>query len=492
MKCRHHPTCPGCPLLDLPYEEQLRRKRWRIKTAFERYPHLNLPVPAKVLAAPRTEGYRHRLKLPLHVLKDHVAMGLYNPQTGKVLNTPDCPVLEPGLRESLHPMLKWIQGKQGIHSVDLRRSAATGELQLVLACQDGHLPGGKRAAAQLLQAMPSLASLAVSTADPEGKRVKGDTPKVFAGKEHIEEAIGDTRYRLLPGAFFQVDPIQAQQIHSLIQGHTKGVKRVLDLYSGVGAYARMLARQGIEVVAVEEDPQAVHAARIAAPPGLKMILGRAEEVEIRGEFDAVILNPARRGADPRLLARLPALAPRLIYVSCGPETLARDLDTLAYHGLRAAQIAALDLFPNTEEVETVVQLEAGPKVHEWAIPGGKACGPWEDGMSGALGRPNSLMVLVIGRTQAEGRLPGGSYTRLRSLANHSLLRITLQGEVAPALATLAQQGHPLAGHDPKTNRFFAEKAWLNRPFLHVEQAGSATAPLHGDLETAIACLKTVS
>jgi hypothetical protein len=102
------------------------------------------------------------------------------------------------------------------------------------------------------------------------------------------------------------------------------------------------------------------------------------------------------------------------------------------------------------------------------------------------------MVLVIGRTQAEGRLPGGSYTRLRSLANHSLLRITLQGEVAPALATLAQQGHPLAGHDPKTNRFFAEKAWLNRPFLHVEQAGAATAPLHGDLETAIACLKTVS
>lgn len=489
MRCRHHPVCPGCPLLDVPYDGQLAAKRDRLDAALRRYPHLGLHAPP-VRPAVRTEAYRHRLKLPVHVGAAHVAVGLYDRRNpGRVLDTPDCPVLVEGLRATLGGVVAWLQGKRGVHSVDLRWSDATHEAQLVLACEGGSLPGGKRGLDALRAAVPAITSVAVSSADPERKRVMGRKPQVVAGSPHLVERIGSTTYRLLPGSFFQADPQNAVRLHERVRHAVGRAATVLDLYAGVGAYALALAPGRRRVLAVEEVPQAAEAARAVAPPNVEVVASRVEDLALAEPFDVAVLNPARRGSDPDTMARLAQLARRVVYVSCGPETLARDLDAAAAHGLRVVSLDAIDLFPQTAEVETVAVLERGEPVHDWPIPGGRATGPWLGRPSGALGRPDELVALVIGDPGREGRLPGATFVREAIVATHGLVRIRLQGPPGPALDALRRRGHPPAGEDPRTAGFFAEKAGLLRPFVHVARSGRATAPLHGDLSHALDALR---
>ena len=486
MDCRHHPTCPGCAYAGRPYDAQLIVKAARLKTAFAHYPHLGDPGP--VTGALFADGYRHRLKLPVRIERDHAAIGLYDRDGRRVLDTPDCPVLEPGLRAALAKVQAWMAGRRGIHSLDLRRSALTGELAAVIACDGGSLPGGVRGAKQLMADVPGLVSVSVSTADPEHKRVIGDAAQLVAGVEAIDEAIGETRYRLHAGAFFQVDPRNAVQIHERVKALVGDATRVLDLYAGVGAYARMLAPGREQVVAVEEISASVKSAREGAPANLQVIRAKVETLDLDDAFDVAILNPARRGSDPATLARVAKLAKRLVYVSCSPETLARDLDILAAHGMRVRSTQGVDLFPQTPEVEVVVGLERGEPLESWRVPGGKATSPWNKPWSGALGRPTEVVALVLGDPGEHGKLPTGRFRRIGIVATHALVRIELEGAVVPALAALARDGHRVCGRDPKTARFFAEKAGLVRPFVHVHKAGGAVAPLHGDLVVALQAL----
>ena len=492
MDCRHHPACPGCPLLPLPYPEQLAHKQARIAAAFARYPHL--PAAPEVRAARHTDAYRHRLKLPLDVRKDGVRIGLYDRTGTAVLDTPDCPVLADGLREALPPLLSALAGLRGLHSLDLRVTAAKGELQAVIAADEAQLPGGL--GATLRKAVPALKSVAVSRADPDHKKVMGSRPRVIAGEASIDEQVGNTRLKLHPGAFFQVDPRTAADLHARVAALVGDARRVLDLYAGVGAYALMLAPGREKVVMIEEVPAACAAARAVAPHNVQIIEGKVEEQDLGklGPFDCVVLNPARKGSDPAALAAIARLAPRAVYVSCGPETLARDLDCLAAHGMRVAAVEAIDLFPQTPEVEAIVLLERGPSLRRISVQGGNLTGPWTDdgpgaGISGALGRAQRAVVLVIGDPGEAGHTEGARWRRLGLVAGHALLRIELiDGRLIPALASLARLGHPVAGRHAPTARFFAEKAGLVRPFVHVERANDLRAPLHGDLVAALDAL----
>lgn len=486
VACAQHPTCPGCSLFDLGYAQQLERKRERLAWAFAHFEHLP-QVPA-VLPAEHELAYRHRVKLPIHVGPKRVSIGLYD-EAHRVLDTPDCPVLVEPLRAALIPLRKWLAGRQGIHSVDLRLSALTGELQLILACQGADLHGGARAARELARSVPNLKTVAVSRADPTGRRVMGSAPKVILGPASLDEGIGDTRYRLLPGAFFQVDPRQAVKLHGVVRDFVGDARTVLDLYAGVGAYALALAKGRDRVVAIEEVRQAAEAARQVAPPNVTVVTSKVEDADLGGPFDVAILNPARRGADPHTLERLGQLAERVVYVSCGPETLARDLDILATYGLRVSRVQPIDLFPQTPEVETVVLLERGPRLDRWPLDGGFGRSPWRGDPSGVEGQAEQVVALVLGDVGPKGSVKGGRFERLGLVAGHSLIRMQLTGRLGDALRSLAARRHAVVGWDRATAPFFAHKAGLVRPFVHVERAGRARAPLHGDLVLALRALR---
>lgn len=490
MHCKHHPTCPGCPLLDHSAAEQLTHKQRRLQRAFDAFAHLNLGDVPAVQAALHTEGYRHRLKLPVHIGQNRPAIGLIDPTSGRTLHTPDCPVLAPALREALPELMAVLHRQRAVHSVDLRVSHASGALQLVLAVRNGQLPNADALIAQLQDRIPTLTSISLSTADPKRRRVMGRSPQLHAGTATITERIGETELHIFPGAFFQPDPRSATQLHDLVREAVGDAQNILDLYAGVGAYARMLAPGRGRIVAVEEIPAAAAAAQQQAPDNVRVIGDRVENQDLTalGAFDATIVNPARRGSRPEVLAQIAQTSPRLVYVSCSPETLARDLDILAHHGMRAQAIQPLDLFPQTAEVETVVTLCPAPPLQRWSVDGGHAVGPWGERPSGAVGRPRRLLALLIGDTGEHGSVRDARYRRIGRVAGHSLVRIDLKGAAIPVLAALAKSGHPVAGRHRPTNRFFSETAGLIRPFVHVERAGNAAAPLHGDLTLALRAL----
>jgi 23S rRNA (uracil1939-C5)-methyltransferase len=486
MHCHHHPTCPGCPLLDLPYEAQLERKRERLAHALAAFPHL--PAAPPVRAAVREEGYRHRLKLPVQITPEGARVGLYAPETGEVLDTPDCPVLEPRLREGLGVVRGWLGDHPEVHAIDMRVSDATGDLQLVLAADGGSLKGGRRGVERLRAVLPALKSVHVSTADPARKRVLGRRPALLSGEPHLTERIGSTEYRLHAGAFFQADPQNAAVLHEIVRGRVGAAATLLDLYAGVGAYGLALAEGRKRVILVEELPQAAEAARAVAPEHVDVVACRVEELDLDQPFEVVLLNPARRGSDPHVIARIAQIAKRVLYVSCGPETLARDLDVFAAHGLHVKHIDAIDLFPQTAEVETIVHLVRREPRLSWPVPGGRAGGPWTGKPSGAMGRPELALALVLHDPGPGGRVPGGRWERIGLAAGHALVRLYLDGPMGLALSALAKQGHPTAGRDARTAPFFADKAGLVRPFEHVLAAGSAFVPLHGDLVLALEAL----
>lgn len=485
MDCEHRPACPGCPLAETPYADQLLAKQARLGRALAPYGHL--PEAPAVVGSEWQEGYRHRLKLPVASAPSR-AIGLYDREGGRVLDTPNCLVLHPELRAALGAVRAWLADRTDVASVDLRRSHATGQLQLVLALPGGELPGGREALAGLVAALPGLTSVAISRADPSGKRVMGTRPRVIHGRPWLDERVGNTRYRIHPGAFFQADPRQAERLHAMVRAAVGEAATVLDLYAGVGAYALALAEGRKRVVAIEEVPDAARAAADMAPPNVEVRTGRAEKHLGEESFEVAILNPARRGADPGLLARLATAAERLVYVSCGPETLARDLDLLSAHGMRVRAIEAIDLFPQTGEVETVVTLERGRARTEWSVPGGRARTPWLGEASGVVGHPDRVLALVLGETPVSGLAAGSRFKRIGMVAGHSLVRVELAGPLAAALALFSRNGSPVAGADPATARFFSERAGLVRPFVHVERVDGATAPLHGDLVNALRAL----
>ena len=490
MRCDPESGCPGCPLISKLPEDQLSLKRARLQQALDAYPHLGLPDVPPVTAAPRQEDYRHRLKLPVHIGQNRVTMGLVDPVSGRIRHMPDCRVLAPALSEAIPALLATIHRRREVYSVDLRVSHATGQLQLVLAVKGGRLKDEADFAARLQSVIPNLTSIALSKADLRRRRVMGRSPRLIAGQAWIDESIGETALHIFPGAFFQVDPLSAVTLHAYVRDAVGDADTVLDAYAGVGAYARMLAPGRSRVVAIEEVPAAVDAARAGAPENLSVVLGRVEDQDLAelGPFDAAILNPARRGSTPAVLAMLAHAAQRLVYVSCGPETLARDLDILAYHGMHVRKIRALDLFPQTREVEAVVTLERGPPLRRWPVDGGTAQSPWGIAPSGSAGRAVRILALVIGDTGDHGNLQRGRFRRLGTVSGHSLLRIDLRGPAVPALAELARSGHPLAGRHGSTNDFFAQRAGLIRPFLHVERDQGAATPLHGDLVSALRAL----
>ncbi len=486
MQCTYRPTCPGCPLAEVPYDEQLVRKKARLQDALSVFPHLRLPPVADVVPATRTEGYRHRLKLPVDVQGRDVHIGLYDQQTGDVLDTPDCPVLADPLNEALHALKAWLRGRHEVHSVDLRLSDDTQKMQLVLACRRGQLQGGKQALAELRKAVPALSSIAVSHADPERKRVMGRRPKIIVGEPWITEKIGSTGYRLFPGAFFQADPDNARQLHDLVKGYVGEADTLMDLYAGVGSYGLMLAPQVRKVIAVEEVPQAAEAARAMAPDHVQVITSKVEDLTFEDAVDVAILNPARRGADPKTLRQVARLANRLVYVSCGPETLARDLDILAANGMRATAITPIDLFPQTPEVETVVHLEKAAPLRTWKGAGGKAAGPWTGKPSGVVDRVEELVVLAVGRVNPRLQLREADVTYIGTVATHTLVKLSnLRAPPLHAIKALGRLGHPVAGSPGPTQRFFQEKAGLLRPFIHNTRSKGTWAPLHGDLVLAL-------
>lgn len=575
-RCPHATRCGGCPLFDLPPEAQLAQKKRRVETALSMFPDLDAVLVDEPIAASPSLGYRSRAKLIVGV---DGSIGLFaRDRDHEVVDVPECKVLSPALAETVSalraltreppPELASLVTPFGgraaadhqrgaLRAVDLRELVSEGEESRVLLTfvleRDAAQPREllREAARHARARLSRVVGVAVSLHDGDSPQVLGAETWPLDGVSTGPDQVGEAKVLASFGSFVQAHRGQAARIQAAVRAvvdevarslPAPGRARVLDLYGGSGSTALVLAREH-EVVLVESFGPAAQNALLAAEaagvkrhgPGAGLEVRPADVTDAvgflarRGErFDVVVVNPPRRGVPPearQAIARLGAA--RIVYVSCSPDTLARDLDSLARLGYAAERAAPLDMIPQTEEVETVVVLrrERAPRarflldldglvalerpalepiaslLERAGLDGALVLGALDPDASGVtlvardaaaaarwrapISQARGVYVAAvrgvtpgkgaISREHREGAQVSSARTRYRRLsiaAGHSVLRVLPDVGGAQQLRRhLAAIGHPVLGderfgHAP-TNRYFEEKFGLDRPFVHL-------------------------
>ena len=375
--------CGGCQLQALAYPAQLRWKERRVREALRRIGGLDgVPVlPVRGMQEPWR--YRNKAQYPLAAVNGHIAMGFYARGTHAIVEADDCLIQDPlnvevaALARSLLarygvPIYDETTGEGVVRHVVVRASRWHRTAMVVLVTNGPQLPH-RDAIVQGLAAHPRVASVVQNINPRRTNVIFGDETRVLWGEAHLEDRIGPVRFLISPRSFFQVNGVQVEVLYEQVRRDAglMGSERVLDAYCGVGTIALYLARDAREVVGIESVPEAVadaeRNARHNAIANARFHVGLVEDVlpdlvQQGQRFDVAILDPPRRGCEPAVLEALArAAVPRLVYVSCHPESLARDLARLSALGYDTEQVQPVDMFPMTTHVESVARLRRRPR-----------------------------------------------------------------------------------------------------------------------------------
>jgi len=379
--CPHYPRCIGCPLINLPYPEQLLRKREIVAQALARYPSLVGCDVSGVIASPQRLGYRARVKLVVRRRAGDVAVGLYVPGSHHVVDISSCPVHPHPVNQVVQYLKRKIpelgiapyderNDSGDLRYLDFRYSFARRELSVTLVTRHASFPQGGVLARFLRQRFPFITGVIQNVNEQRGNVIWGSTFRTLAGRDTILERMGNLKLVYPAGSFSQANPFTARKLYEHVYelAHVGSGETVLDLYCGVGPLSLYLGAAAREVWGVDDSEAAIATAKQnARRNGLgncRFVAGDVSEMLLQlsqrlPQIDLLLLNPPRKGVQPAAMERIEALAvPRIIYVSCNPHSQARDLDRLVNAGYILRLVQPFDMFPQTEEVETVALLES--------------------------------------------------------------------------------------------------------------------------------------
>ena len=370
--CPVYGQCGGCAAMHMDYAMELDFKLGRVNDALRRIGGLDLRAE-RILGADSQEGYRNKA---IYNFAPGPVCGFYGPRSHRVTETKRC-LLQPEVFDrAAGALLGWMKrtgapaydeatGRGLVRHLFLRKTSSHFAACIVAA---GEVDRG--AAAALRAACPELTGVLVCVNRSPGNVVLDGPVRTLWGSDLVEETVCGARLILSPLTFFQVNTAQAEKLYALAGEYAEPAgKTVLDLYCGAGSIGLAVARDAARLIGSDVVPSAVENARAnAARNGVanaRYLCGDAKDVakklaEEGLRPDVVITDPPRKGMDEAVIQAIAAMGPeKLVYVSCDPGTLARDLKRLAELGFRPARCAAVDMFPRTYHVETVVQLSKG-------------------------------------------------------------------------------------------------------------------------------------
>ncbi len=373
MHCKHFGTCGGCSLPGVPYDEQLRRKRAHLADL------LGVDVPP-LIPSPRQAAFRQKAAFVFGSSANGLVMGHYAAGSQRIVAVDECPVhsrranrIAFALRDRLAAAGVAAADKPGgvLRYLVLRATEDDAECvaMLVVSRNDRSLRAPVRA---LLASADTPDGLFVNINTRSGPIVIGDETIRVAGRSHVREkriavAGRDVDFLVGPDAFFQTNVGAARQLVSLVVDGVGSAKRVLDLYCGSGLFALPIALGGATVTAIEENRQAIEDLKANVrlnrlPSGrVRAIAARVEQAVprlVRDRWDAVVLDPPRDGCSAAVLtAVFDRIRPaRVVYVSCNPEALVREMPQIVASAYRVDRVQAVDMFPHTGHIETVLTL----------------------------------------------------------------------------------------------------------------------------------------
>ena len=377
--CPQYPKCGGCQFRHMRYAAELEAKRRRVEDAIRRVGGVALPVPV-ILGAKNTERYRNKVQLPVAAGKNGPKIGFFRARSHDVVNVDDC-LLQPETASALAGAVrKWMADyavpayDEGAHTGLVRHLFVRFSQTEALCClvvNGDSLPHEAELVEVLRAAAPELAGVVLSVNQARTNVVLGKELRTMWGRDYLEDTLCGLTFRISVPSFYQVNRDQCEVLYGKaveLAGLT-GTETVLDLYCGIGTISLAMARHAGKVIGAEIVPSAVADAQANARrngiTNAEFFCGDAADAA--GRFaqaglrpDVICVDPPRKGLAPEVVEAIVRMAPdRVVYVSCDPATLARDLARFSERGYDARTAVAVDMFPRTAHVETVVLLSKG-------------------------------------------------------------------------------------------------------------------------------------
>ncbi len=374
--CPVFDSCGGCAVQHMNYQTQLEFKKDTVLQNLRRIGGLENIIVHDTIGMPSPFRYRNKVQYPVSLQNKQVQIGFYENRSHNIIDSTECDI-QPEESNVIRSLIRDFcssnkisiydeaTGKGLLRHVMVRKGFKTNELMVVLVVNGQKLPGSDKLVQILTQKYPNLKSIMLNVNTRNTNIILGTKNVCLFGQKFISDYIGKYKFNISPLSFFQVNPVQTEVLYrkALEYAQLTGNENVFDLYCGIGTISLFLSEKAKKVIGVEVVPEAIEDAKENAAlnniTNTQFIVGEAEVVipKLYAEgirADVVVVDPPRKGCDEVLLNTLVEMKPRrIVYVSCNPSTLARDLKYLHLHGYEAREVQPVDMFPWTGHVETV-------------------------------------------------------------------------------------------------------------------------------------------
>lgn len=375
MKCPYFSLCGGCSKLNISYEEEIKEKTEYIKKLFKT---INYNKEIEVVKADTPYYYRNKVMMAFKLSKTKkVVSGIYEEHSHKIVPVNDCLIQSETINKVLksvntalskNKITPFVNGGVVKH-VLVRHAIKTNQIMVVIVTPTDMFPGRANFIKDLLKLEPTITTIVQNVQSRDTSIVLGTKERVLYGKGFIVDELCGLKFKLSPRSFFQINPLQTEKLYGIAMefANLRVGNTVIDAYSGIGTIGMVASKTCGKVICVENNPDAVTDARFNAKfnninninfyceDSTKFINELAQN---RIKMDCVILDPPRTGTTYNFISAIAKMGiKRVVYVSCGPETLVRDLKIFKDFGYEIKNVKCVDMFPKTEHVESVVLLE---------------------------------------------------------------------------------------------------------------------------------------
>lgn len=375
-KCSISDFCGGCPLQGLDYNMELDFKTNKVKNDLKKIGGLDDVAIHHTIGMDNPNRYRNKVQIPVGIENGETVIGFYKKGSHDIANIDVCEIQHEVADKATRVIRKYIEefkiepydnktGRGLLRHIIVKNSFKTGDTMVILVTNGNTLPHSEQLVKMLKSEIPELKSVIQNINTKRTNLVMGSKSKVVFGEEKIVDYIGGLKFHISAESFFQVNPVQTEVLYNkaLEYAGLEGTEIVFDIYCGIGTISLFLAKKAKKVYGIESVHQAIkdakENARINRIDNVEFHCGNAEEIfpklyQKGIKADVVVVDPPRKGCDSQVIDTIIKMKPeKVVYVSCNPSTLARDLKILSENGFKVLEVQPVDMFPYTTHVETI-------------------------------------------------------------------------------------------------------------------------------------------